>query len=54
MEDRLRRIPIGRFGVPGDIAMTALFLASEDSNYINGHILKVDGGFTAVGTRSRD
>lgn len=43
----LGRIPTGRWGDPEDIAGAALFLASPASNYINGHILAVDGGWLA-------
>jgi len=43
----LKKIPQGRFSVPEDIALGALFLASPDSRYVNGHILFVDGGLTA-------
>ncbi len=39
-------IPAGRFGEPEDIAKAALFLASDDSSYITGHALVVDGGLT--------
>ena len=45
----LRRVPMGRFGEVDDIARSALFLASEDSSYITGHCLTVDGGYTAYG-----
>lgn len=38
--------PMGRIGVPEDIANTALFLASDESAYITGVILPVDGGWT--------
>jgi 2-deoxy-D-gluconate 3-dehydrogenase len=41
----LSRIPAGRWGVPSDVAGAAVFLASEASNYVNGHILAVDGGW---------
>jgi len=41
----LERIPAGRWGSPQDIAGTAVFLASPASDYINGHILAVDGGW---------
>jgi 2-deoxy-D-gluconate 3-dehydrogenase len=41
----LSRIPAGRWGVPSDLAGAAVFLASEASNYVNGHILVVDGGW---------
>ena len=37
-------IPLGRLGTPEDVAGPALFLASEDANYINGVLLFVDGG----------
>ncbi len=43
----LRKIPQGRFSQPEDIALGALFLASQDARYVNGHILFVDGGLTA-------
>src|ERR1035437_642706 len=43
-------IPWGRLAEPGDIAQTALFLASEDSNYITGEIIKVDGGWQVPAT----
>jgi 2-deoxy-D-gluconate 3-dehydrogenase len=41
----LTRIPAGRWGLPSDLAGTAVFLASDASNYVNGHILVVDGGW---------
>ena len=41
----LERIPAGRWGSPRDVAGAAVFLASQASNYINGHILAVDGGW---------
>lgn len=43
----LERIPAGRWGTPHDVAGTAVFLASPASDYINGHILAVDGGWLA-------
>src|SRR3989344_4329833 len=42
-----RRIPIGRFGDPGEIARVVTFLASSDASYIVGQELVVDGGLTA-------
>lgn len=41
----LSRIPAGRWGVPEDIAGAAVFLASSASDYINGSIIAVDGGW---------
>jgi NAD(P)-dependent dehydrogenase (short-subunit alcohol dehydrogenase family) len=39
--------PLGYMGEPDDIANAALYLASEDSKYVTGNILYVDGGWTA-------
>jgi 2-deoxy-D-gluconate 3-dehydrogenase len=41
------RIPAGRWGEPADIGGVAVFLASSASDYINGHVLVVDGGWMA-------
>jgi 2-deoxy-D-gluconate 3-dehydrogenase len=43
----LERIPAGRWGTPADIAGTAVFLSSAASDYVNGHVLVVDGGWMA-------
>lgn len=43
----LERIPAGRWGAPEDIAQTAVFLAAPASDYLNGAILNVDGGWLA-------
>lgn len=43
-----RRIPSRRFGLPDDVANAVYFLASDESRYVNGAILPVDGGY-AVG-----
>lgn len=40
--------PLGRFGEPEDVAAACLFLASEESSWITGVMLPVDGGYTAV------
>jgi NAD(P)-dependent dehydrogenase (short-subunit alcohol dehydrogenase family) len=44
---RARAIPLRRAGVPGDIAKVALFLASDDSSFVTGVTLPVDGGMLA-------
>jgi 2-deoxy-D-gluconate 3-dehydrogenase len=41
----LERIPAGRWGEPSDLGGAAVFLCSAASNYINGHVLVVDGGW---------
>ena len=44
---RLSRIPMGRFGRPEDIVQMALYLASDESTWVNGSVLVVDGGITS-------
>jgi NAD(P)-dependent dehydrogenase (short-subunit alcohol dehydrogenase family) len=43
---RLNRIPLGRFGLPEDIAYAALYLASDESSWMTGAEFVVDGGIT--------
>jgi 2-dehydro-3-deoxy-D-gluconate 5-dehydrogenase len=43
----LERIPAGRWGEPSDLAGAAVFLSAPASDYVNGHILVVDGGWLA-------
>ena len=42
----VERIPLGRFGEPEEVARVYLFLASDESNYITGQVIGVDGGLT--------
>ena len=41
-------VPLGRFGTPDEIAKAVVFLASDDSSFITGTELFVDGGFAQV------
>jgi gluconate 5-dehydrogenase len=43
----MTRTPAGRWGEPEDVANAALFLASKASDFVNGHVLYVDGGILA-------
>ena len=45
--EMLKRIPAGRWGSPADIGGTAVYLASDAANYVQGAIVPVDGGWLA-------
>jgi NAD(P)-dependent dehydrogenase (short-subunit alcohol dehydrogenase family) len=48
-EEKLRRVhPIGRFGQVDEVANAALWLCSDQSSFVTGHQLAVDGGLTAI------
>ena len=44
-----RAVPMRRYGTPAEMAGAVAFLASDDSSYISGHVIPVDGGFMASG-----
>ena len=45
VEETLKSVPMGRRGLPIEVANTALFLASDESSYMTGEILHPDGGY---------
>ena len=45
--DVLRRLPVGRIGSPSEVVGAVVFLASEQASLVTGHVLAVDGGWTA-------
>ena len=44
LQEVIKNLPSKRIGKPEEIADLALYLASEKSNYINGQIIRLDGG----------
>lgn len=47
MKEWAKEYPIGRFGKPEDVAHACLYLAGDESSFVTGAVLPVDGGFTA-------
>jgi len=47
IKEKSAYLPMGRFGKPEEIAKAVLYLASDDSSFVTGHLLLVDGGNTA-------
>lgn len=45
---KIAKYPVGRFGQPEEVAQFALFLATDDSGFISGSTLCIDGGLTAI------
>jgi NAD(P)-dependent dehydrogenase (short-subunit alcohol dehydrogenase family) len=48
VDERLRRLPLGRLGTPEDLVGPAVFLACEDSGWVNAHVLYAEGGYTSA------
>ena len=46
-ENRIGTLPLGRFGKPQDVAELAVFLASDESSWLTGTAIPLDGGLTA-------
>jgi NAD(P)-dependent dehydrogenase (short-subunit alcohol dehydrogenase family) len=46
-KQRISELPLGRFGKPEDIALLALYLASDESSWVTGTVFPIDGGQTA-------
>ena len=46
-KQRIAELPLGRFGTPKDIALMALYLASDESSWVTGTVIPIDGGQTA-------
>jgi NAD(P)-dependent dehydrogenase (short-subunit alcohol dehydrogenase family) len=46
-DERLRRVPMGRVGMPEEIAYGVLYLASDESSFVTGSELVIDGGYIA-------
>lgn len=46
LDGMIAKVPVGRLGTPEDIAAMFVFLASEESAYVNGATFSVDGGMT--------
>ena len=47
-EKLIRQIPLGRIGEVNDVAYAVLYLASDESKFVTGSELKVDGGISAM------
>jgi len=48
IDDMTAQVPLGRIGKPEEVAAAALFLASDESSFMTGSEMFVDGGFAQV------
>jgi NAD(P)-dependent dehydrogenase (short-subunit alcohol dehydrogenase family) len=48
VDSMVTRVPLGRMGLPDEVANAALFLASDESSFMTGSEMFVDGGFAQV------
>jgi NAD(P)-dependent dehydrogenase (short-subunit alcohol dehydrogenase family) len=44
----LQRTPLNRIGMPEDVAKLAVYLASDESDFVTGQAFVIDGGYTAL------
>ena len=48
-EEKLaKQVPLGRIGEPNDVAYAVLYLASDESRFVTGAEIKIDGGISAM------
>ena len=47
LTERMKLVPMGRFGTPEEVAFGVLYLASDEASFVTGSELVIDGGHTA-------